>query len=69
MRKITIAARILPEWASEIKLIMAETGSTQTEVLEEAIGLYLKKSRRLRVAARLEAIERRLDKIAQIATK
>jgi predicted DNA-binding protein len=69
MSKITIATRILPDWHQELNRIMITTGQTQSQVMEEAIGLYLKKSRRLRLASRLDALEQRVDKIAAIAIK
>jgi hypothetical protein len=69
MPKITIATRILPDWHQQLNQIMDATGQTQSQVVEEAIGLYLKKSRRLKITSRLDALEQRVDKIAAIATK
>jgi predicted DNA-binding protein len=69
MSKITIATRILPDWHRELNQISIATGQTQSEVLQEAIGLYLKKSRRLKITSRLDALEQRVDRIAAIAIK
>jgi hypothetical protein len=44
MKKITVATRILPSWHNELNTIMQATGQTQSQVLEDAIGLYLKKT-------------------------
>jgi predicted transcriptional regulator len=69
MSKITIATRIVPDWHQELNQIMIATGQSQSQVVEEAIGLYLKKSRRLKITSRLDALEQRVDKIAAIAIK
>jgi predicted DNA-binding protein len=66
MKKTTIATRILPDWQRELNQIMIATGQTQSEVLQEAIGLYLKKSRRIQVASRLDALEKRVGTIAAL---
>jgi predicted DNA-binding protein len=66
MKRITIATRILPDWHQELNQIMNATGQTQSQVIEEAIGLYLKKSRRIQVASRLDALEKRVGKIAAL---
>ncbi len=67
--KITIATRILPDWHYELQKIMDATGQTQSEVMEEAIGLYLKKSKRLKVVSRLEALEKRVSSIAAMVIR
>jgi hypothetical protein len=66
MKKIPIAARILPSWQNELTQIMQATGQTQSQVLEEAIGVYLKKATRLRVVSRLESLEESLDNVRSI---
>jgi predicted DNA-binding protein len=66
MKRITIATRILPDWHQELNQIMNATGQTQSQVIEEAIGLYLKKSRRIQVASRLDALEKRVGTIAAL---
>jgi predicted DNA-binding protein len=66
MKRITIATRILPDWHQELNQIMVDTGQTQSQVIEEAIGLYLKKARRLKVTSRLDAVEKRLNTIAAL---
>jgi predicted DNA-binding protein len=66
MKRITIATRILPDWHQELNQIMNATGQTQSQVMEEAIGLYLKKSRRIQVASRLDALEKRVGTIAAL---
>jgi predicted DNA-binding protein len=64
--KIPVSTRILPEWHRELHQIIAATGQTQSEVMEEAIGLYLKKTNRLKVASRLDALEKRVGTIATL---
>jgi hypothetical protein len=66
MKKITVATRILPSWHNELNTIMQATGQTQSQVLEESIGLYLKKATRLRVVSRLESVEESLDNVRAI---
>jgi predicted transcriptional regulator len=67
--KISVSTRILPDWHSELQSIIIATGQTQSELMEEAIGLYLKKTRRLKVASRLDAVEKRLNTIAALVTQ
>jgi predicted transcriptional regulator len=67
--KISVSTRILPDWHSELQGIITATGQTQSEVMEEAIGLYLKKARRLKVTSRLDAVEKRLNTIAALVTQ
>jgi predicted transcriptional regulator len=67
--KISVSTRILPDWHSELQEIIITTGQTQSEVMEEAIGLYLKKARRLKVTSRLDAVEKRLNTIAALVTQ
>ncbi len=64
--KISVSTRILPDWHSELQEIIIATGQTQSEVMEEAIGLYLKKARRLKVASRLDALEKRVGTISAL---
>jgi hypothetical protein len=66
MKKITVATRILPSWHNELSQIMQVTGQTQSQVLEESIGLYLKKATRLRVISRLDEIEESLGNVRKI---
>jgi hypothetical protein len=66
MKKIPIAARILPSWQNELTQIMQATGQTQSQVLEEAIGMYLKKATRLKVLSRLDAVEESLGNLRAI---
>jgi predicted DNA-binding protein len=64
--KISVSTRILPDWHSELQEIITTTGQTQSEVMEEAIGLYLKKANRLKLASRLDALEKRVRTIAAL---
>jgi hypothetical protein len=57
MNKITISGRIDPGWHKELIEAMRVTEQTQSQILEEAIGLYLKKASRLKVASRLGELE------------
>jgi predicted transcriptional regulator len=67
--KISVSTRILPDWHSELQEIIIATGQTQSEVMEEAIGLYLKKTNRLKVISRLDALEKRVGTIAALVTQ
>jgi predicted transcriptional regulator len=67
--KISVSTRILPDWHSELQKIKTVTGQTQSEVMEEAIGLYLKKTRRLKIVSRLDAVEKRLNTIAALVAQ
>lgn len=66
MKSITIATRILPDWHQELNQIMIATGQTQSEVVQEAIGQYLGKTRRAKVITRLDALEKRVGTIAAL---
>lgn len=66
MKKISISARILPQWDHELTRLMETTGQTRSQVLEDAIGQYLKKTRRLKITSRLDALEKRVGAIAAL---
>jgi predicted transcriptional regulator len=66
MKKISISARILPQWDHELTQIIEATGQTRSQVLEDAIAQYLKKTRRSKPITRIEALERRVSAIASL---
>jgi predicted transcriptional regulator len=66
MKKISISTRILPQWDHELIQIMEATGQTRSQVLENAIAQYLKKTRRLKITSRLDALEKRVGAIAAL---
>jgi predicted transcriptional regulator len=66
MKKISISARILPQWDQELTQVMEATGQTRSQVLEDAISQYLKKTRRTKPITRIEALERRVAAIAAL---
>ncbi|NJM47938.1 MAG: ribbon-helix-helix protein, CopG family [Alkalinema sp. RU_4_3] len=69
MKKVPICTRILPEWEREISRLIESTGLNRSEILEDAIALYLKKTRRTKSLSRIEALERRVDAIAALVVK
>jgi predicted transcriptional regulator len=69
MKKISISARILPQWDQELTQVMETTGQTRSQVLEDAIAQYLKKTRRAKHITRIEALERRVEAIAALVVK
>ena len=69
MRKELVAGRIPPAWAAELKQIQTETGKTQSELVCEAIGLYLEKTDPDSVATmnrRLNKLEKQYKKLATL---
>ncbi|MBD2072419.1 hypothetical protein H6F86_00525 [Phormidium sp. FACHB-592] len=68
-QKVTVGCRVPEEWNAEILAICEATGQTTSEVLNEAIALYLKKSKAVTVRARLDDLEQRLNKLALLVTQ
>ena len=60
MKNFHIAAKIPPGHYTALQLIQDATGQTQSEVLREAIALYLKKAKAVTVRSRLDALEEKL---------
>jgi predicted transcriptional regulator len=69
MKKISISTRILPQWDHELTQVMEATGQTRSQVMEDAIAQYLKKTRRTKSITRIEALERRVEAIAALVVK
>ena len=65
----TVGCRIPPAWHEEIIAICEATGQTPSEVVREAIALYLKKSKAVTVRSRLSQLEQRLLQLTQLATQ
>jgi hypothetical protein len=65
----TVACRVPPAWHGEIIAICEATGQTPSEVMKEAIGVYLKKSKAVTVRSRLDDLEQRLNKLALLVTQ
>ena len=58
--KVNIGARIPPAWAEELKELAINIGCSQTELITEAIGLYLQKPID-KIVDRVTTLERKLD--------
>ena len=69
MSKPIAAARIPHSWDEQIRAIAIETGRTPSDVVKEAIGLYLEKTDPASVATmnhRLNKLENQYKKLAQL---
>ena len=64
MKNFHIAGKIPPDHYTALQLIQDATGQTQSEVLREAISLYLKKAKAVTVRSRLDALEKKEGKLA-----
>ena len=69
MKNFHIAGKIPPDQYTALQLIQDATGQTQSEVLREAIALYLKKSKAVTVRSRLELLEERVNRLAALITQ
>lgn len=70
MSKPLAAARIPHSWNNQIRAIAQETGQTPSDVVKEAIGLYLEKTDPDGVASmarRLTTLEKQVKKLIQLA--
>ena len=63
MKNFHIAGKIPPDHYTALQLIQDATGQTQSEVLREAIALYLKKSKAVTVRSRLEVLEEKVSRL------
>ena len=66
MKKVMVGGRIPIEWHQEICEIMKSSGLSQTEIVNEAIGLYLGKVSIGQIPNRLDILERRVSNISAI---
>ena len=69
MSKPIAAARIPHSWDEQIRAIATETGRTPSDVVKEAIGLYLQKTGPESVAAmnrRLNKLEKQYQKLVSM---
>ena len=69
MTQPLVAGRIPPSWHAQLLKIQQETGKTQSEIVKEAIGLYLEKTEPDSVAMmnrRLNKLEKQYKKLAQL---
>ena len=66
MKNFHIAGKIPPDHYTALQLIQDATGQTQSEVLREAIALYLKKFKAVTVRSRLELLEEKVSKLAAL---
>ena len=69
MSKPIAAARIPHSWDEQIHAIATETGRTPSDVVKEAIGLYLEKTDLdgvVSMARRLRTLEKQVRKLLQL---
>ena len=69
MSKPIASARIPHSWNEQIRAIAHETSQTPSDIVKEAIGLYLEKTDPNGVASmarRLTALEKQVRKLLQI---
>ena len=64
MKNFHIAAKIPPGHYTALQLIQDATGQTQSEVLREAIALYLKKAKAVTMRPRLDDLAEKMSKLA-----
>lgn len=69
MNQLHLGCRVPPEWYTQIQSICEATGQTSSEVMREAIALYLKKSKAVTVKSRLDDLEQRVSKLAALVTQ
>ena len=70
MQKPLIAGRIPTAWMAQIEEIQEETGQSQSEIVQEALGMYLGKTDPSSVKSmsrRLNKLERQYNKLVQLA--
>ena len=70
MQQPLVAGRIPADWMSQIEAIQEETGQCQSEVVREAIAMYLEKTDPATVAnmsRRLSKLEKQYKKLVQLA--
>lgn len=65
MQKPLIAGRIPAAWMSQIEEIQEETGQCQSEIVQEAIAMYLGKTD----PSSVQSMSRRLNKLEKQYTK
>ena len=66
MKNFHVAGKISHDHYTALQDIQNATGQTQSEVLREAIALYLKKAKAVTVRSRLELLEERASKLAAL---
>ena len=64
-----VGCRVPSVWHEEIIAITEATGRTSSDMVREAIALYLKKSKAVTVKRRLDDLEQRLNKLARLVTQ
>ena len=69
MRKPLVAGRIPPSWHAQLLNLQEETGKSQSELVQEAIGMYLKRTDVESVATmnrRLTRLEKQYKKLTAL---
>jgi hypothetical protein len=66
MKQICVSTRIPSSWHADIKKLMDATGQTQSEIIQEALGVYLKKRTPAKVAGRLDTMEASIASLREL---
>lgn len=66
MKNFHVAGKISPDHYTALQDIQNATGQTQSEVLREAIALYLKKAKAVTVRSRLELLEEKVTRLTAL---
>jgi Arc/MetJ-type ribon-helix-helix transcriptional regulator len=66
MKQISIAVRIPHGWHSDLQSLVQTTGKSQSDLVKEALGLYLKRSAPAKKLARLDAVEESIASLREL---
>lgn len=66
MKNFHLAGKIPPDHYTALQDIQNATGQTQSQLLREAIALYLKKSKAVMVRSRLDAVEEKVNRLTAL---
>jgi predicted DNA-binding protein len=69
MKNFHIAGKIPCAHYNALLEIQNATGQTQSEILREAIAVYLKKTKVAIIKSRLDALEEKVNKLAALIVK
>jgi Arc/MetJ-type ribon-helix-helix transcriptional regulator len=66
MKQISVAARIPHDWYGDLQSLVQTTGKSQSDLVKEALGLYLKRSAPAKNLARLDAVEESIASLREL---
>jgi predicted DNA-binding protein len=69
MKSFHVATKIPSAHYTDLLSIQNATGQTQSEILREAIAVYLKKTKVPIIKSRLDALEEKVNKLAALIVK